>query len=51
MINLYEKHQRLIGTSKTDFRRNLIDEIDWNERMLAIKGARGVGKSTLICSL
>ncbi len=26
------------------FRRTLMDEIDWNDRMIGIKGTRGVGK-------
>ncbi len=31
-----------------DFVRNLMDEIDWNERLLMIKGQKGVGKTTLM---
>ena len=31
-----------------DFVRSLMDEIDWNERLLMIKGQKGVGKTTLI---
>jgi predicted AAA+ superfamily ATPase len=30
------------------FRRYLYSEIDWSNRLIAIKGARGVGKTTLI---
>lgn len=29
-------------------RRELMDEIDWNHRLIGIKGARGVGKTTFL---
>jgi uncharacterized protein len=48
MEELYQEHQRLLASYKIEFRRNLIDSVDWNEKMIAIKGARGVGKSTLM---
>ena len=35
-------------TVNLDFVRSLMDEIDWNERLLMIKGQRGVGKTTLM---
>ena len=38
---------RLEGTP-TDYVRYLHDEISWNSRLVAILGARGVGKSTLV---
>ncbi len=31
-----------------DFKRYLYNEIDWTNRLIAIKGARGVGKTTLM---
>lgn len=33
---------------KTGFKRFLMDEINWEERMIGISGARGSGKTTLI---
>jgi uncharacterized protein len=48
MEEVYEEHQRILANYKIEFRRDLIDNIDWDEKMIAIKGARGVGKSTLI---
>ena len=45
---LYQNHQKTITELKTEFRRDFIDQIDWDERMIAIKGARGVGKTTLM---
>jgi len=48
MEQLYQAHIAQLNRLKTSFRRNFIDEIPWNERLVAIKGARGVGKTTLI---
>lgn len=35
-------------TVSLDFVRSMMDEIDWNERLLMIKGQKGVGKTTLM---
>lgn len=35
-------------TVNLDFVRNLMNEIDWEERLLMIKGQKGVGKTTLM---
>lgn len=40
-------HQQLLRV-ETDFTRYLYDKINWNNRLIAITGARGAGKSTLI---
>ncbi len=48
MDSLFEKHKRLISNLNTKFKRNFSDEIDWNDRLIGIKGTRGVGKTTLI---
>ena len=48
MRKILELHQRLIRETKPTFRRNLIDQIDWKEKGIALLGARGVGKTTLI---
>lgn len=48
MRKVFELHQRLIQEAMPTFRRNLIDEINWKEKGIAILGARGVGKTTLI---
>jgi uncharacterized protein len=48
MSSIYSHHQKLITELKSEFRRDLIDQIDWNEKMLALKGSRGVGKTTLL---
>lgn len=40
-------HQRLRNTSLR-FKRYLYNRINWNARIIGIKGARGVGKTTLL---
>ena len=45
---LYSKHQKALDGLKSVFRSHLHDCIQWNERLVGIKGARGVGKTTLV---
>ena len=45
---VYQNHIKIITNLKPEFRRDFIDEIDFSERMIALKGARGVGKTTLL---
>lgn len=37
-----------IRNLKSEFKRYLYDEIDWDERLIIIRGARGSGKTTLL---
>lgn len=48
MESLIEKHLKKIASTQTKFVRSLIDDINWNARLIGIKGARGVGKTTLM---
>ena len=48
MQNLYEISNKLINKAKTGFKRSLYTEIDWQQRLIEITGARGVGKTTLM---
>lgn len=45
LVRLYE---RRIKNINLDFVRSDVDDIPWNDRMIGIKGARGVGKTTLL---
>lgn len=45
---LHSYHDRLIRQVSDTFFRFLFDRIHWDERMLAIKGPRGAGKTTLM---
>ena len=48
MESFYETHANLVETSTANVRRSLMDEIDWNHRLIGIKGTRGVGKTTFL---
>ncbi len=51
MENLVQIHQTLVENSKETIRRELLDEIDWSQRLICIKGFRGVGKTTFLLDL
>lgn len=46
--SLYRTSDRLVHAVSMNFHRYLYDKIRWNARLIAIKGARGVGKTTLL---
>ncbi len=46
MEKLIETHQRYLNNLEILFRRNF--DIDWNDRLIGLVGARGVGKTTLL---
>ena len=48
MEAFYRTHSYLVEHTYATIRRNLMDEIDWNDRLIGIKGTRGVGKTTFL---
>jgi uncharacterized protein len=48
MNTLLEQSERLIALTSLDFKRYLFDFIQWDSRLIGIKGARGTGKTTLL---
>lgn len=48
MERIYEISDRLIADLNTDYYRYLYDEIAWSDRLIMIRGARGVGKTTIL---
>ena len=44
----FRTHTYLVEHTDAPVRRTLMDEIDWNDRLIGIKGTRGVGKSTFL---
>ena len=48
MQRLFERQKRLIRNLSLEFKRSLYGNIDWGMRLIEIKGARGVGKTTLM---
>ena len=45
---LLEASERLLSETSLSFRRSLYGQIDWNDRLICIKGPKGTGKTTLI---
>lgn len=41
-------HDFLVAHANMPMRRQLMDEIDWEDRLIAIKGGRGVGKTDFL---
>lgn len=48
MNKLYEYNDNILRNVSNRYFRFLMDEIDWNQHLIAVKGSRGVGKTTLI---
>lgn len=48
MEAFFRTHTYLVEHTNAPVHRLLMDEIDWNERMIGIKGTRGVGKTTFL---
>lgn len=48
MDAFFRTHTYLVEHNYAPVRRMLMDEIDWNDRMIGIKGTRGVGKTTFL---
>ncbi|RQE02053.1 ATP-binding protein [Prevotella intermedia] len=48
MDAFFRTHAYLVEHNHAPVRRTLMDEIDWNDRMIGIKGTRGVGKTTFL---
>lgn len=48
MDRIFEISARLTSKVTTDHYRYLYTEIDWNDRLIMLKGSRGVGKTTMM---
>lgn len=48
METFYRTHSYLVEHTNAPVCRDLMDEIDWNDRLIGIKGTRGVGKTTFL---
>ena len=47
---LFRIQDFLVAHAKMPIRRQLMDEINWDDRLIAIKGGRGVGKTDFLLS-
>jgi len=48
MDNLFKTYGRLLADTDLSFTRYLYDKINWDNRLIVIKGAKGVGKTTML---
>ena len=48
MESFFRTHKYLIEHLQPLVRRELMDEINWDDRLIGIKGSRGVGKTTFL---
>lgn len=48
MQNLFRYSSGLVSETNLQFTRYLFNRIDWNDRLIGITGARGIGKTTLL---
>jgi len=48
MEELFQLQEEFLKITKRKHERYLLDKIDWSNRLIGIKGARGSGKTTLI---
>lgn len=45
---IFKMSANLVADTPVNFKRYLYPEVDWNSRLVCIKGARGVGKTTML---
>lgn len=48
MQKIYLTYSRLLSSVDNSYHRYLYDKINWDNRLIAIKGPKGVGKTTLV---
>lgn len=48
MEAFYKNHFELLSNFKAPIKRNLANEINWKNRLIGIKGARGIGKTVFL---
>ena len=48
MDSLISKFYKKLDTTTTDFVRDTMHKVNWEARLVGIKGARGIGKTTLL---
>lgn len=48
MEKLFERHDAYLSIVSMGYVRNIMQQINWNARLIVIRGPKGVGKSTLM---
>jgi predicted AAA+ superfamily ATPase len=45
---LFERYRKKLAMTRVDFMRNIFHEIDWTDRLIGLRGPRGIGKTTIL---
>ena len=48
MDDIIKRHRALIDATELNFKRYIIEISPWSERLVAIRGARGIGKTIML---
>ena len=48
MQQIFDEHRIILENVDMQFKRSLINDLPWQERLLGIQGFRGIGKTTMI---
>ncbi|MBN2165212.1 MAG: ATP-binding protein [Marinilabiliaceae bacterium] len=51
MQAFFKTHKYLLEHLEVPVRRKLMDEINWNHKLIGIKGARGIGKTSFLLNI
>ncbi len=45
---LVERYRKKLASIQVNFTRNIFSEIDWTDRLIGLRGPRGIGKTTIL---
>ncbi|MFY7668409.1 MAG: ATP-binding protein [Crocinitomicaceae bacterium] len=45
---LFERYRKKLSSAQVSFIRNIFFEIDWTDRLIGLRGPRGIGKTTIL---
>ena len=45
---LFERYRKKLASVQVNFTRNIFFEIDWTDRLIGLRGPRGIGKTTIL---
>ena len=48
MESLFKRHDAYLSTVPMEYIRDYMQRVNWNSRLIVIRGPKGVGKSTLM---
>ena len=48
MESLIERYRKKLALVQVDFIRSIFHKIDWTDRLIGLRGPRGIGKTTIL---